>query len=122
MKPKTVDEYINSFSGEQKASLAEIRRIIRSALPDTTEELKWGAPATIDKDGMILVVFSGHKQHINLVGTPSTKAALEKELKGYESGKGSIRLQYDKPVPAQLIEKFILYRAKEYRENGIKWK
>ena len=122
MKPTTVDEYLNSFSDQQKAKLAEIRKIIRSALSGTTEELKWGAPAMIDKDGMILIVFSGHKQHINLVGTPSTKAAFEKELAEYETGKGSIRLQYDKPLPTKLIEKFVLYRAKEYRENGIKWK
>jgi uncharacterized protein YdhG (YjbR/CyaY superfamily) len=122
MKPKNVDEYIDSFSEEQKAKLLEIRKIIRKALPDTTETLKWGAPATLDKDGMILIIFSGHKQHMNLVGTPSTKAAFEDELSGYETGKGAIKLPYDKPLPAKLIEKFVLYRAKEYRENGIKWK
>lgn len=121
MKPKTVNEYIESFPKDQKAKLDEIRAIIRAILPDTTEALKWGAPAILHKDGMILIVFSGHKQHINLVGTPSTRIAMESELSDYETGKGSIKLAYDKPVPTKLIEEFVLYRAKEYRENGVKW-
>jgi uncharacterized protein YdhG (YjbR/CyaY superfamily) len=122
MKPKTVDEYLDTFSDQQKAKLVEIRKIIRSALPDTTEMLKWGAPAMVEKDGMILIVFSGHKQHINIVGTPSTKTAFEKELAEYETGKGSFRLYYDKPLPTGLIKKFVLFRAKEYRENNVNWK
>lgn len=122
MKPSTVDEYIDSFSGEQKVRLSELRKIIREALPDTDETLKWGAPATLDKDGMILIVFSGHKEHMNLVGTPSTKDALEKDLAGYETGKGSVKLSYNEPLPTDLIEKFVQYRADEYRQHGIKWK
>ena len=96
--------------------------MIREALPDTSETLKWNAPATLDQDGMILIVFSGHKEHINFVVTPSAKQAFEHELADYEGGKGSIKLQYDKPIPAALLKKIALYRVKEYRENGVKWK
>lgn len=121
MKPKTVDEYIASFPDTQRAMLSEVRNIIRSVLPDTTEALKWNAPATIDTDGMILVVFSGHKDHMNLVATPTTKEAFEENLAKYETGKGSIKLPYDKPLPAKLIKEFVLYRANEYRIDGVKW-
>jgi uncharacterized protein YdhG (YjbR/CyaY superfamily) len=122
MKPKTVDEYINSYTGEQKSQLTKLREIIRETLPDTDEVLKWGAPAAIEKDGMILVVFSGHKQHMNFVVTPSTKQAFEKELSDYPTGKGSVQLSYDKPLPVDLLKKMLVYRAKEYRENNVKWK
>jgi uncharacterized protein YdhG (YjbR/CyaY superfamily) len=121
MKPKTVDEYINSYTSEQKSQLIKLRQIIRDTLPDTIEALKWGAPATLDKDGMILIVFSGHKQHMNLVGTPSTKEAFVKDLSDYETGKGSIKLAYDKPLPESLIKKMVKYRADEYRNHGVKW-
>jgi uncharacterized protein YdhG (YjbR/CyaY superfamily) len=121
MKPKTVDDYINSFPDEQKTKLAELRDVIRTALPDTQEALKWNAPAIIESDGMILAVFSGHKQHMNLVVTPSAKEALEKELSDYETGKGSVKLSYDKPLPKKIIEKIVTYRAKEYRQHGVKW-
>ncbi len=122
MKPKTVEEYLVGYSGDQRTKLTELHSIIRSALPDTREALKWNAPATLDNDGMILIVFSGHKHHINLVGTPSTVAAFQDELSEFETGKGTVKLSYDKPLTAELIKKFVLYRAKEYRENGVKWK
>lgn len=122
MKPKTVDEYIDGFSGEQKAKLVELRKIIRDALPDTDETLKWGAPATLAKDGMILVVFSGHKQHMNIVVTPSAKQSVESELDGYVTGKGSVQLAYDKPLPTALVRKMVQNRAKEYYEDGVNWK
>lgn len=48
-KPTTVEEYLNGFPSEQKAKLVELHKIIRAALPDTREDLKWGAPATLEK-------------------------------------------------------------------------
>lgn len=121
MKPTTVDEYIDQFSGEQKAKLTELRQIINAALPGTTEALKWGDPAVLDTDGMILVIYGGFKQHMNLVVTPSAKQALESNLADYVTGKGSVQLSYDKPLPVPLIEKIVRYRAEEYREHGVKW-
>ena len=122
MKPQTFDEYMDSFSGEQRIRLSELRKIIQETLSDTDEAIKWGAPAILDKDGMILMVFSGHKHHINLVGTPSMKEALKNELDDYETGKGSVKLSYDKPLPKNLIKKMVKYRADEYRSRGVKWK
>ena len=122
MKPNTVDEYINSFPDEQKSKLVELRKIVRETLPDTHEELKWGAPAMVEKGGMILVVFSGHKQHMNFVATPSTKEAFKSELTDYVTGKGSVQLEYDKPLPKELIQKMATYRQKEYRDGGVNWK
>lgn len=121
MKPKSVGEYMDTFSREQKTKLIELHTIIRATLPETDEALKWGSPATIDKDGMILIIFSGHKQHINLVVTPSTRQALENDLVNYETGKGSVKLSYDKPLPVALIKKIIRYRAEEYRKYGVGW-
>jgi uncharacterized protein YdhG (YjbR/CyaY superfamily) len=122
MKPKTVEEYIDSYTGEQKSQLIKLRDVLRKTLPDTDEVLKWGAPAAVEKDGMILVVFSGHKQHMNFVVTPSTKQAFEKEVSAYSTGKGSVQLSYDKPLPVDLLKKMLIYRAKEYREDNVKWK
>ncbi len=121
MKPNNVDEYIESFQGDQRAKLIELRKIIKTTLPDTKEALKWGEPAVLEKDGMILVIYGGYKQHMNLVATPSTKQALENELSDYKTGKGSVQLHYDKPLTVTLIKKIVLYRAKEYREHGVKW-
>lgn len=122
MKPKTTDEYLNSFPENQKKKLVELRKLVRSTLPETNEILKWGAPAAVEKDGMILIVFSGHKQHMNFVATPSTKAAFETELSEYVTGKGSVQLSYGKPLPVDLLKRMMTFRAKEYRENNVNWK
>ena len=122
MKPKTVDEYVSGFPTDQKTKLVELRELVRAALPDTDETLKWGAPAAVEKDGMILLVFSGHKQHMNFVVTPSTKQAFDSKLVEYETGKGSVQLSYDKPLPSKLLTDMALFRAKEYRDDGVKWK
>lgn len=58
---------------------------------------------------------------MNLVATPSTRQALEEELSDYETGKGSVKLSYDKPLPVSLIKKIVHYRAEEYRKHGVKW-
>lgn len=58
---------------------------------------------------------------MNLVGTPTTKKALEKELADYETGKGSVKLAYDKPLPVALIKKMVNYRTDEYHNHGVKW-
>ena len=121
MKPTTVDEYIDSFPEIQKAKLSELRKIIKTALPDTHEDLKWGEAAILDKDGMILVIYAAYRQHMNLVATPSTKQALASQLVDYKTGKGSVQLRYDSPLPVQLIKTIVLTRAKEYREQGVKW-
>lgn len=122
MKPTTVDEYLNSITENQKKKVIELRKLVRSTLPDTKEELKWGAPAAVENDGMILVVFSAHKQHMNFVVTPSTKQVFEKELSDYTTGKGSVRLSYDKPLPTGLLKRMLIHRAKEYREDKVNWK
>lgn len=118
---KSIDEYIAAFPEGRTSKLRELRGIIKGVLPEATEALKWNSPAFLDKDGMILVVFSGHKDHMNLVVTPSAKQAFEDELKDYKTGKGSVQLAYDKPLPKELIEKLVRCRAEEYRNSGVKW-
>lgn len=118
----TTSSYINSLPQEQREKLSELRSLIRTVLPDAEEMLKWGAPAFLHKDGMILVIYSAHKDHMNLVVTPSAKQAFEDELKEYKTGKGSVQLAYDKPLPKELIEKLVRYRADEYCTRGVNWK
>ncbi len=121
MKPTTVDEYINGFSGDKKTRLLELRKIVQASLPNTQEAIKWGDPAVLDQDGMILASYGAFKNHMNLVVTPSTKQAFEPRLTEYTTGKGSVQLPYDKPLPADLIKEILAYRLNEYRTSGVKW-
>lgn len=118
-KATTVSEYIQSCPKETQRILREMRSIIQGVLPGASEALKWGQPAYSYET--IMVAFAGHKDHINLYTTPSSIRALAQDLVEFKTGKGSIQFSYDKPLPRKLIEKVVIYRRKEFQEQGVKW-
>lgn len=64
---------------------------------------------------------SGHKKHATLAFTPSTRAAFDAELVGFETGKGTVALPYDAQPPLELIRRMIEHRVREYEIDGINW-
>lgn len=121
MKPVTMDEYIAASTEAVRPRLQEIREVISASLSGTSEAIKWGNPAFVDADGMILVVFAGYAKHSSVVVTPSALEANTEALKGYTLGKGSMQIPHDQPVPSSLIRQLVEYRLAEYREHGVKW-
>ncbi|MBC9713691.1 DUF1801 domain-containing protein [Streptomyces sp. TRM66268-LWL] len=120
-KPTTVDEYLEGFAGPGRALLEQLRALAHRAAPDASEEVKWGHPAWVHPSGTILFAMSGHKEHANFVFTPSTREAFDAELVPYATGKGSIKLPYGQPVPAELLGRMIAYRVREHEVDGVKW-
>ena len=119
LKPTTVDEYIKAAPKEAQQMLQEIRAILKSVAPKATEAIKWGSPVLEDK--RILFAFSAHKTHINFMPTQSSLAPFKKELEDYTTGKDTIQLPYDKPLPKALIKKIAAYRVKDVKENNALW-
>jgi uncharacterized protein YdhG (YjbR/CyaY superfamily) len=119
IKPSTIDEYINSAPDISKEKLKRIREILRNVAPDSTESIKWGNPVMEEK--RILFAFAAFKDHINFMPTPSAMLPFAEELKYFKTGKGTIQLPYDKPLPEDLISRIASYRARDVRENDAKW-
>lgn len=118
-KPQTVDEYISSSPKVAQARLRELRELSLAGAPQATEGIKWGQPAySLDT---ILFVFAGYKQHANLVFTPSTREAFSADLTQFRTGKGSVQLPYDEPLPTELLGRMIAYRIDEFEQDGILW-
>jgi uncharacterized protein YdhG (YjbR/CyaY superfamily) len=46
---------------------------------------------------------------------------FKKELAKFTTGKGTIQLPYDKPLPKTLIRKMAAFRVKELREKDVRW-
>lgn len=120
-KPASVDEYLRSLDEVPAARLRELRRLSCEAAPTATECLKWGSPAYVHEEGTILFVFSAFKKHANFVFTPSTRAAFDDELVGFETGKGSIKIPYTTHVPRELLQRMIAHRIQEFEIDGVKW-
>lgn len=122
MKPSSIDEYIMSQPEAIRPRLRGIRTIIRKRLPECDEALKWGNPSILHPDGMILVMFPSYKNHINIAVTPSAKEALADRLTEYQTGKGTVKIPHEDELPVDLIVALVDERAREYREDQIKWK
>lgn len=108
----TVDEYINSFEGEQKPLLIEFRKKIKALAKDSIEGMYYGMPG-YKLNGKPLAYFAAFKNHIGFFPTPSGIDALDEETKPYRTGKGTMQFTYDKPIPWQLVDKIIKMRIGE---------
>jgi uncharacterized protein YdhG (YjbR/CyaY superfamily) len=102
----TVDEYIAQYPPEVQRILEEVRAAIRTAVPQTEERISYGIP-TFALDGRYVVYFSGWKRHVSVYPIPDTSAdpALERELKPYMAGKGTLKFALDRPMPIPLIQR-----------------
>ena len=118
-KPATVEEYIQAAPREAQAKLRELRAILKKVAPNARETLKWGAP--VFEEGRILFSYSAHRSHLNFSPTGPAMEPFREELAEFKTGKDTIQLPYDKPLPKALIRKIAAFRARQVRENDARW-
>ena len=111
-KPKTIDEYILSQDENIRPKLNEVREILRSAIPDAEERISWSMP-TYWK-GQNLIHFAASKKHIGIYPGGEATTIFADELTGIDVSKGTIRLPYDKELPADLIAKIAKWCREKY--------
>ena len=112
-KPKTIDEYLAPLSSEKRATLQKLRKDIKSAAPKSEECISYQVP-TFRLGGRMLVSFAAWANHCAFYPGAHPIEAHEKELKGYQTSKGTIRFPVDKPLPTTLVRKLIKTRIAEY--------
>jgi uncharacterized protein YdhG (YjbR/CyaY superfamily) len=108
--PKNVDEYLARVPEPARSTLIKMRAAIRSAVPaEATETISYRMPAF--KHKKVLVWFAAFSNHCSLFPTASVIAALEEELKGFSTTKGTVHFPTDKPLPIALIKKVVKARV-----------
>jgi uncharacterized protein YdhG (YjbR/CyaY superfamily) len=114
-KPTTIDEYLARVSDDKRAALESLRKTIRAAAPNAEECISYQIP-TFRQNGM-LVGFGATAHHCAFyLMSSSTVEAHKDELEKYDTSKGTIRFQADKPLPAALVRKLVKARIAE--NNG----
>jgi uncharacterized protein YdhG (YjbR/CyaY superfamily) len=117
-KPKTIDDYLNRVSPDKRAALQKLRKIIRAAAPMAEECISYQIPAF--RQNGTLVGFGATAKHCAFFPFNSTTvAAFKADLKGYETSKGTIRFQPEKPLPAALVRKLVKARLAENLQRTI---
>jgi len=115
-KPASIDEYLATVSEDKRAVLEKLRRTIKAAAPKAEECISYRLPA-FRLNGKMLVAFGATARHCSFYPMSATTiAAHQEDLNEYDTSKGTIRFQPDKPMPAALVRKLVKARIAE--NNG----
>ena len=84
---KDVGAYINSASVKARPHLKELRKVVKSTIPNVEESISWGIP--FYKYHGLLAGFSFFKNHVGFGFTDVLESEIREKLgkKGYTTGK-----------------------------------
>lgn len=124
-KPRNIEEYIDAQDEKYQPVLREIRSILRNALPEAEEQISWSMPTY--RKGRNIIHFAASKKHLGIYPGGEATSVFAKELSGYDVSKGTIRIPYDQPLPAELIRRIAQWCYQEYavheekteKKNGV---
>lgn len=103
---QSIDEYIAACPPDSQAYLQEIRKLIRTLVPDAKERISYQI-AAFEQNGKNIIHFAGWKKHVSLYPVPAGSEAFERQVAKYVDGKGTVKFPLDEPLPIKLIEKVI---------------
>ena len=112
VKPQIIDDYIAAQDEKYQPLLREVRAVLRNALPEAEERISWAMP-TYWK-GRNIIHFAASKKHLGLYPGDEATAAFAEELSGLGVSIGTIRIPYDQPLPAELIERIAKWCYEKY--------
>ena len=106
----SIDDYVASFPDGPREILEQVRDAMRRGAPGSEEKIRYGMPAVMfgHRYGMH---YAGWKKHIGLYPVPVFDEPLESEVAGYRSGKDSVNLPHNKPLPDELITQIAVATA-----------
>ena len=107
-KPSTVDEYMEQIASPTiRAALEDLRRLIRSVVPDAKEGISYGIPTfKLGKKALSIGAFSRHAS----LFLGSTTREFEHRLAGFKTAKGTIRFTPENPIPTDLVREMVQAR------------
>jgi uncharacterized protein YdhG (YjbR/CyaY superfamily) len=111
-KPTNIDEYLAGVSEDKRAALEQLRQTIRAAAPQAEECISYQL-AAFRQNGMLVGFGASAKHCAFYLLSGATVEAHKDELKGYDTSKGTIRFQPDKPLPVDLVRKLVEARIEE---------
>jgi uncharacterized protein YdhG (YjbR/CyaY superfamily) len=118
-KYTNIDEYIATFPEEVQVKLEELRKLVKKLVPNAEEAIRYGI-ATFRLNGKNFFHFGAFKSHISVFPFPSGVDEFKQFSDEYETATGTIKFPLTKPIPFEIVEKIINYRARENTERTVK--
>lgn len=118
-RPDDVPTYLDRITDPAKrAALEKLRRDVLAAAPGAVDCIAWSMPS-FRLDGRLLVCYAAAKHHCSLYPMSARViVGLADDLAKFETTKGSIHFQPDKPLPKALVTKVVRARIAENKAKG----
>jgi uncharacterized protein YdhG (YjbR/CyaY superfamily) len=108
-----IDDYLAKVTGDRRAALDGLRKMIRSVIPRAEECISYGLPA-FRVDGAIVAGFSATAKGCSYYPfSGTTLRTLAADLRGYDRTKSALHFRADQPLPATLVRKLLKTRMAE---------
>jgi uncharacterized protein YdhG (YjbR/CyaY superfamily) len=118
--PATIDAYLSRVSDDKRAALEQLRKTILEVIPTAEECISYQMPA-FRHDGRVLVYFAAAANHCAFYPGGMVNDFMD-ELEAYETSKGTIRFQPERPLPASLVQKIVEARVAQNAAKASKAK
>jgi uncharacterized protein YdhG (YjbR/CyaY superfamily) len=108
-----VETFLNATPEPQQAALRKLRAQIATAAPGAEQVINYGVPM-FRLNGKNLVSLAAAKTHCSFsVQSPRVMEAFAADLTGFETSKGGVKFQPNKPIPATLVSRLVKARIAE---------
>ena len=106
-KHDNVDDYIAAQPEPAREILHELRRRVISAFPAATETISYDIPKFTLGDGKRLIYIAAWSEHIAVYPIPDGDEALQRDIAGHRSGKGTLKFMLAEPFPYELFDRVV---------------
>ncbi len=113
-----VTAYLKALDPVKRSTLEVLRATITSIIPDAEECISYRLPA-FRSQGLVVAGFGAYKNHLSYFPhSGSVLPALEDDLAGYVTSRGTLRFAIDEPLGRDLVEKLIAVRIAQAAEKS----
>ena len=109
--PRDVEDYLSRVPPIQRQALEQLRRTIKSLVPDAVEGISYQIP-TFKLNGRMLVSYAAFNEHCSFFPGAGPVDVHADELKSFTTSKGTVRFTPEKPLSAALVKKLVRTRIK----------
>lgn len=113
----TVDDYVAALPVDVAVRMDELRRVVRSVVPDVAETISYAMP-TFVLDGRPLLHAAAWKHHIGLYPLPALDAALEREVAPWRGTEDTLKLPHRTAFPTRLVERVVAVLLEQRRSGS----
>jgi uncharacterized protein YdhG (YjbR/CyaY superfamily) len=113
MSTREIDAYLETIEQPQREALSELRDAIMEIVPDAEQCISYGYPA-FRLGGKVIAGFGAFKKHLSFFPhSGSALNALQDELTGYSTSKGTLRFTSDVALPRALVKRLLDTRIEQ---------